>query len=377
MQGSVIKYEGKRGITWTFVIDVGRDAQGKRIQKWRRGFPTKKAAEAAMRLELHQRHAGTYIEKSPEKVGELLDRWLTTVIRHKVKPTTLEDYAFTISKHLKPALGHIPVQALKAGTVQAFYSDKLDAGVGPRTVQLCHQRLQQALALAEREVIVSRNVCRSTEPPTATPKPGTSWTAEEARRFLRTAEADTYWPIWSLALATGLRRGELLGLRWQDLDLDRHLLTVRQSVVLLDGAPIIQTPKTDASRRAVKLSADVVVALRKHRVAHAERRLASSQWVESDLVFCTRDGKPLNPNNLYRNYQAIIEAAGVPRINLHGARHTHTTLALASGAPLKAVSERLGHAKSSITLDIYSHVLPDMQERVVEAIDAALFRDSS
>jgi integrase len=374
MQGSVIKYDGKRGVTWTFVIDVGRDARGKRIQKWRRGFKSKKAAEAAMRLELHQRHSGTYIEKNAETVGELLDRWLTTVIRHKIKPTTLEDYTLTITKHLKPALGHIPVQALTAATVQKFYSDRLDAGIGARTVQLCHQRLQQALALAEREGIVSRNVCRSTEPPKAAPRPGTSWTAEEARRFLSAAEDDNYWPLWSLALATGLRRGELLGLRWQDLDFDRRLLTVRQSVVLLDGSPIIQGLKTDASRRAVKLSSDVVAALRTHRLAYAERRLASSQWADKDLVFCTRDGKPLNPNNVYRNYQAIIEGAGVPRINLHGARHTHTTLALASGAPLKAVSERLGHAKSSITLDTYSHVLPDMQDQVVEAIDAALFR---
>jgi integrase len=215
MQDSVIKYDGKRGVSWTFVIDVGRDAKGKRIQKWRRGFPTKKAAEAAMRLELHERQSGTYIEKNPETVGELLDRWLQTVARHKVKPTTLEDYTLTVSKHLKPALGHIQVQALTAATVQRFYSDRLDAGIGARSVQLCHQRLSQALGLAEREAIVSRNVCRATEPPKAPPKQGRSWTAEEARRFLATAEADTYWPLWLLALKTGLRRGELLGIRWK------------------------------------------------------------------------------------------------------------------------------------------------------------------
>ena len=377
MQGSVIKYEGKRGVSWTFVIDVGRDADGKRIQKWRRGFPTKKAAEAAMRLELHERQSGAYIEKNPETVGALLDRWLTTVARHKVKPTTLEDYALSVRKHLKPVLGHIPVQALTSATVQKFYSDRLDAGIGARTVQLCHQRLQQALALAEREGIVSRNVCSSTEPPKAPPKPGTSWTAEEARRFLRAAETDPYWPLWLLALKTGLRRGELLGLRWKDLDLDRELLMVRQSLVLLNGSPIIQAPKTDASRRTVKLSADVVAALRNHRLIQAERRLASTEWATGDLVFCTRDGKLLNPNNVYRNYQAIIERTGVPRITLHGARHTHTTLALASGAPIKAVSERLGHARSSITLDTYAHVLPDMQDRVIDAIDAALLRNSS
>jgi integrase len=130
------------------VVDVGRDAKGKRIQKWRRGFKTKKEATEAMQLELHQRRSGTYIEKSTETVGELLERWLDTVIRHKVKPTTLEDYAFTVRKHLKPALGQIPVQALTPATVQSFYSDRLDSGIGARTVQLCHGRLSQALSLA-------------------------------------------------------------------------------------------------------------------------------------------------------------------------------------------------------------------------------------
>jgi integrase len=147
--------------------------------------------------------------------------------------------------------------------------------------------------------------------------------------------------------------------------------------VLLKGSPVIQTPKPEAARRSVKLSAEVVAALRKHRLAQTERRLASQQWVDGDLVFCTRDGKPINPNNVYRNYLAIIAEAGVPRINLHGARHTQTTLALASGAPLKADSERLGHTKTSITLDTYSRVVPNMQDQVVEAIDAALFRESS
>src|SRR5687768_11511314 len=146
MQGSVIKYAGNRGATWAYVVDAGRDAAGKRVQKKRRGFPTKKAAEAAMQLELHQRRAGSYIEKSPETVGELLDRWLETVIRHKVKPTTLEDYTFTVRKHLNPALGTIPVQALTPATVQSFYSDRIDAGIGARTVHLCHLRLSQALA---------------------------------------------------------------------------------------------------------------------------------------------------------------------------------------------------------------------------------------
>jgi integrase len=374
MQGSIKKYEGKRGVTWTFVIDVGRDAGGKRIQKWRRGFPTKKAAEAAMQLELHQRRSGTYAEKSTETVGELLDRWLETVIRHKVKPTTLEDYAFTVRKHLRPALGSIPVQALTPATVQSFYSDRLDAGIGARTVQLCHGRLSQALSLALREGIVTRNVCTATDPPTPRPRPGEVWTAEEARSVIAASTTDLYAPLWLLALGTGLRRGELLGLRWQDLDLARPTLSVRQAVVLLNNAPSIQTPKTPAARRTIKLSGDLVDALTSHRVAQVERRLAAGSWSAEDLIFCTGEGGPVNPNSLYDRFDAIVARAGVRRIPLHGMRHTHATLLLAAGTPIKAVSERLGHSKTSITLDTYAHALPDMQDRAVDAIDAALFR---
>jgi integrase len=370
MQGSVIKYEGKRGITWTFVIDAGRDAKGKRIQRWRRGFPTKKVAEAAMQLELHQRRSGTYTEKSTETVGELLDRWLETVIRHKVKPTTLEDCAFTIRKHLTPALGSIPVQALTPATVQSFYSDRLDAGIGARTVQLCHGRLSQALSLALREGIVTRNVCAATDPPTPRPRPGEVWTAEEARLVIAASTTDLYAPLWLVALGTGLRRGELLGLRWQDLDLARPTLSVRQTIVLLNNAPCIQTPKTPAAQRTIKLSAELVDALTTHRVAQIERRLAAGSWSAHDLVFGTGEGKPINPNSLYDRFDTIIERAGVKRI---GMRHTHATLLLAAGTPIKAVSERLGHSKTSITLDTYAHVLPDMQDRAVDAINAALF----
>ena len=152
------------------------------------------------------------------------------------------------------------------------------------------------------------------------------------------------------------------------------MLSARQIVVLLNGAPSIQPPKTEAARRTIRLSRDVSEALAKHRVGQVERRLAAPEWVDGDLVFNTGAGKPLNPNNLYRNFEAIVAEAGVKRIPFHGMRHTHATLLLAAGTPIKAVSERLGHNKTSITLDTYAHVLPDMQDRAVDAIDAALFR---
>lgn len=149
---------------------------------------------------------------------------------------------------------------------------------------------------------------------------------------------------------------------------------MQQTIGVLAGAPCVKPPKTDAGRRVVKLSADVVTALGKHRISQVARQLAAASWADGDLVFCTSEGKPLNPNNLYRNFAAIIARADVPAIRIHDLRHTHATLLLAAGTPIKAVSERLGHAKTSITLDTYAHVLPDMQDRAVEAIDAALLQ---
>jgi integrase len=260
--------------------------------------------------------------------------------------------------------------------VQSFYSDRLDAGIGPRTVQLCHGRLSQALSLALREGIVTRNVCAATDPPTARPKPGEVWTAGEARKVIAASVTDLYAPLWLLALGTGLRRGELLGLRWHDLDIVRLVLSVRQTVVLLNNAPAIQTQKTSAARRTIRISQEIIDALSKHRLAQVERRLAAPSWNDGDLVFCTGEGKVINPNSLYDRFDSIIERADVKRIPLHGMRHTHATLLLAAGTPIKAVSERLGHSKTSITLDTYAHALPDMQDRAVDAIDAALFQSA-
>jgi integrase len=223
---------------------------------------------------------------------------------------------------------------------------------------------------------VTRNVCAATDPPTARPKPGEVWTAGEARKVIAASVTDLYAPLWLLALGTGLRRGELLGLRWHDLDIVRLVLSVRQTVVLLNNAPAIQTQKTSAARRTIRISQEIIDALSKHRLAQVERRLAAPSWNDGDLVFCTGEGKVINPNSLYDRFDSIIERADVKRIPLHGMRHTHATLLLAAGTPIKAVSERLGHSKTSITLDTYAHALPDMQDRAVDAIDAALFQSA-
>jgi integrase len=357
---------------WYWVIEAGNDS-GKRKRYKKRGFKTKKAAEEAEAVARVQIANGTYVEASSETVAQLLERWLTTVARHNVRPTTYEDYEGTIRIHLVPYLGNIKVQKLTPGRLQTFYSERIDAGVGTRSLQLAHRRLSQALDMAVRESIVSRNVCQIVGSPKHKPRTGQSWTEEEAIRFLETAEKHRLHPLWALELATGLRRGELLGLRWQDVDLDAGTIHIRQAISILKGAPIVTEPKTPAARRKIGLPPDVAEAMREHRKAWVARRLAASTW-EGDLVFCTRDGKPLNPNNLYRDYNQLIAEAGVPRIRLHDARHTHGTLMSAAGVSIRAVADRLGHARTSVTLDTYSHVLPKMRDEATAAIDAALFQ---
>ncbi len=357
--------------SWCYVIEIG-EGQRKRYRK--RGFKTKALAESAYAKAKAERDAGEHIEPSKETVANLLNRWLTTVARHKVRATTYQGYEATIRVHLVPALGHIHVQKLTAARVQAFYSECIDAGVGSRALQLAHLRLSQALDMAEREGIVRRNVCALLETPQHRSKPGQSWTEDEANRFLAKARQHFLHPLWALELATGLRRGELIGLRWQDVDLTAGTIHVQQEIVIVYGKPVVSEPKTDSSRRRMGIPADVVQALREHRILWDQRREQARSWDDGDLVFCTRDGKPLNPNNLYRYYNQLIEAAGVRKIRLHDARHTHGTIMVAKGVSIRAVADRLGHSKTSVTLNTYSHVLPTMRDEALEAIEEALFR---
>jgi integrase len=375
MKGSIQKRIGKDGKPSYMVrIEMPGDRPGQRNQR-AKTFATKKEAESALAKWLVEIERGTAVEPSRLTVAELAKKWLDTVAAHKVKPTTLEDYDATLRVHVLPALGAIPIQKLTPAAVQQFYSDKLAAGASPRTVQLCHLRLSQILAQGVRWDLLPRNVCTVVEPPRVTYRPGKTWTAADAQRFLAASDADTYHPLWLVALTTGLRRGELLGLRWQDLELTKRTLQVAQTVTILKGAPYIQTPKSTAALRTVALPPETAEALAAHRVRQLERRLkAGGVWHDHDLVFCTGEGKPINPHNLARNYGKIIDTAGVPKIRLHDLRHTHATLLLTNGLPVKVVSERLGHAKTSITMDTYAHVLPGMQDAAADATSALLFK---
>jgi len=373
-RGSIQKRQSAKGMAYWVRVEYAADpTTGERRQR-SETFRLKKDAEAALAKWLAEIDRGTAVDTTRQTVGEFLTHWLDTVAAYRVRPTTLEDYRYTVERQIIPALGSIPVQRLTAAHVQAFYAEKRAAGCGARTVQLCHLRLSQALKQGVRWGTVTRNVCDAVDAPRSKAKPGKTWTPGEARQFLAGTEGDALCPLWSLALTTGARQGELLGVRWQDLDFDRATLTIRQAVAVHKGRVIIQEPKSRAALRTIALPVESVAALRAHRVRQATARLATADaYADHDLVFATALGTPVHPSNVLRAFYRLIERTGVPRITFHGLRHTHATWLIANGTPITTVSERLGHAKSSITLDTYAHVVARTRDEAALAISGLLF----
>jgi integrase len=372
-RGSIRKVARKDGISYEVVVDLGHDSvTGKRRQRTKR-YRTKRDAHTALTAWLADIDKGTAVDRSQQTVAELMHYWLDTYARHNVRPTTYEDYSCTVTQHIVPAIGAVPVQKLTAAHLQQFYAEKLAAGSGPRTVQLCHLRLRQALAMAEKLGLVTRNAADAVMPPRVLQREMTIWTPDEAQRFLRAALQSSYGPIWLVLLATGMRRGEVLGLRWQDVDLEHQRLHVRQCVVSLGGATAIQPPKSRAARRVIPVDASLIDALREHRIQQDERKVHLAKlWQDHDLVFASDVGTPINPRNLDRDFHKWVERAGVPRIRIHDIRHTVVTMAIASGSPIKAASIYFGHAKTSTTMDIYTHGLANQGSEVAQHIQRAV-----
>jgi len=374
-QGSIRKHERESGVRYEVVVDLGFDSEtGKRRQR-SKSFKTKKEAQAALTQWLSDIDRGVVVDRSRQTVAQMMAYWLETYARPTVRPTTYQCYEQTIRTHIVPALGTVPVQKLTPTHLETFYAEERAAGCGERTLEVCHLRLSQALDQALRQGLVARNVTRVVTAPRSHPEEMKTWTAVEAQQFLEVASQSVYGPIWLVSLFTGMRRGELLGLRWQDVDWERSVLSVRQGVSLLNGTPEEGGLKSKSARREVPIEPEVVAALREHRAKQNERRLAlGATWQDHDLILASAVGTPINPNNLYRDYNRLVALAGVDRIRIHDQRHTHVTLALQAGANLKAVSKRVGHARASTTLDLYAHVTPEMHTEVSDKVGAALRR---
>ncbi len=370
----------KRGQTWSYIVDLPPAPDGRRRQRQKGGFKTRKEAEAALAVLLTDVQKGTVLEPTRQRLGDYLEDWLTAV-GPSLRPTTLESYEQAMRNWIVPRIGGMRLQAVTPQVLQRLYADwsatgrKNGEGLSPRSVKLAHTVLHLALGQAAAWRLIPANPAAvKLHLPRQVRKEITAWTAQEARQFLEATRDDRLRAIWVLMLATGLRRGEALGLRWDAMDLDAGRLSVVSTLTVAKGKAFLAEPKTSGSRRVVGLERHVVTALLKHRKAQAAERLAAGpSWQDSGLVFTTPLGGWIHPQNLRRSFEAGIARAGVRRIRIHDLRHTAATLALGGGAHPKLVQEMLGHADISITLDIYSHTTEEMHRDAAERIGRLLF----
>lgn len=382
-QGSIHKRDiGGGRVRWDAYYAVQNPATGENRQH-KKSFKTQREAKAFLTEKQAAIAKGESVESSARTMQELLQFWLDTYARHHVSAKSFQGYEATVRLHVVPDLGRIQIQQLTPARLQAYYSKKIDAGCGPRTVELCHTHISQALKTAVNLGWVATNVADRVTPPRWKPREMETWNADEARRFLGVAPRSTYGPIWLLALVTGMRKGELLGLRWQDVDFERGVVSVRQTVGTLRGTLEIKRPKTASSRRDITVPRALLDALRQHQARQREQRQQlqargiGDAWQDYDLVFPCAVGKPVHPDNLDRDFTRLVKRAGVKPIRIHDVRHSYATLAIALGNPVKVVSESMGHADISTTLRTYAHVVPAQRVQLAESIGAALFNDES
>jgi integrase len=375
-----IRKRGKE--SWAVVIDLGRDPQtGKRRRHWRsvKG-PKRKAQELLVQL-LHQRDTGIDVPPGKITVGEFLIQWLHDYVQPSKAPKTYRDYADVVQRHLIPSLGSLPLAKLRPQHIQSFYSKALregrldgHGGLSARTVLRFHHILHGALRQAVEWQQLASNPADAAKSPRPVHSEIGALQPSDARRLVEVADGTQYGPLVHLAVNTGMRVGELLGLRWRDVDLQAGALHVQQTCQWLSGQGFVfRQPKTARSRREVALSPETTRRLRQHRQRQLEERLAAGPlYQDHDLVFPTALGTPIEPANLRRAWLRIIQDAELGRLRFHDLRHTHATLLLQQGVHPKIVSERLGHASIAITLDTYSHVMPGLQAQAAAELDTLL-----
>jgi integrase len=365
-EGSITKRKDGR---WMARYTVHTAAGPKRRHIYGR---TRQEVAAKLAKAMSDRDGGIELDPSRVTLNEYLQRWLKDSVKGSVRPITFESYERLVRVHVVPALGRIKLKALSPAHLQGFYRDRLDAGLSPCTVQRLHAVIHRALKQALRWGLVARNVSEVADPPKAQRKEIRTLTPEQVRTLLKTAQGDRFEALYVLAITTGLRQGELFGLSWEDVDLAAGRLSVRQTLTTPKGGRRLGPPKRSKSRRSVKLTAGAVKALTAHRGRQLEEREKLAElWKDQGFVFTTQVGTPLNRHNFFRRcFKPMLEKAGLPHtVRFHDLRHTCATILLSKNVNPKIVQELLGHANISQTMDTYSHVLPDMQERAASAMD--------
>ena len=354
--------------SWGYVFDAAPLAGGKRRQITKTGYKTQREAQRELTAALEAEARGVRVDTGRLTVGAYLDEWLASRLR--LRPSTARSYEAHLRLYLKPALGALRLADLRHADIDRVFAALVTEGrLSPTTLKRVHATLNKALNDAVKRHLLVVNPAAHVELPRAHAKGFDIWTPTQLADFLHETRDDRHWPLYRLAAFTGMRRGELAGLRWVDVDNDLGLLHIRQQRVQLGYAVIEGPPKTKSGQRTVQLDADTVAVLRTHALSQeAEKIVAGEAWRGDDYVFCHEDGAPLHPEFVTRRFVRLVQRLDLPKIRLHDLRHTHASHGLAAGISMKVIQERLGHSSLALTADTYTHVMPHVASEAASII---------
>lgn len=365
----------KRGKKYAVVFYLGLDETAKKKYKWFSGFDTKKAAEIFLSEKAVEINTGVYVDPKGATVESFFLEWLEYK-RTRVRFGTYVNYEKNMKKHIIPHLGRHHLDKLNPQHLQRLYTKLQDTdggGLRSSSVNEMHTLISTVLKQAVKWGIIHRNVASLVDPPTRDHRSMVTWSVDEIQRFLEASRDSKYYPVYLLAITTGMRRGEILGLHWPELDIPSGRLQVTQTLGYYKNIPTLGPPKSAQGKRPITFPSVVSDALIKHRTSQLETRMMmGTAYKEQGYVFARSDGTPFHVDGLRYDWKRLMQEVDIPTIRFHDLRHTHATLLLEQGVHPKVVQERLGHASIKMTMDIYSHVMPGMQEKVADDFGALL-----
>jgi integrase len=357
---------------WLIRVYLGRDHETKKRNYHNRTIHgSMREAQAYLTRKLRERDLGRDLEGAKITLNEYLDRWLETAVRPRVRPKTFQDYQGMLHRYVRPILGERVLAGLRPLDLQTMYLQMTERGLSARTVRYAHVVVKSAMQQAVRWRLLLENSADGLKVPQQQRNEMRALTVDQARTFLKAVEGTKYGPVLAVALTTGMRPSEYLGLKWQDIDWARQTISIVRSIRRLNGKWCFSDTKRSRSRRPIKLQGWIVARLRDLQTKASAHDLCPEGH---DLVFKAPSGQLINADYLAKHFRSILDLAGLPRIRLYDLRHSAATIALAAGVSPKVVSEQLGHASTAFTLDTYAHVLPHMQDEAAARVEAMLFR---
>lgn len=375
MGGHIRKRVNKKGTTWQIIIEDGLDNKGRRKRVFKAKFGTKKEAEQELRKMLEAKEQGISIKPQHITLAEYLRNWFKNYVEVNLAPTTADGYRYNIEKHIILYIGTAKIQELRPDQIRGLYDKLQEKGLSAKSIRYVHRNLRQALQEAVDMKMIAQNPAASIKLPKVKKYRSEVYNESEIRTLLEKIRGtDMELPI-TLDVVFGLRRGELLALKWSNIDFKERKLAVVGNLISTSRGTMLRETKTESSRRIIDIPESIIGILLRHKEEQQKNKtMLGEKYIDLDLVCCHGDGRFINPKYFSNKFRKFLDRKGLKKIRLHDIRHSNATLMLTYGVPVKIAAQRLGHSSVSVTLDIYSHVLQEMQNEVTEKIECGILR---